>query len=241
MIKTVRILCVIIPVITGTIVFAETKKPVEGFGGLKWGITMDEVRKGLKGKVVFDDEKRIIVTREGEITYRYGFFYKIKEKKEGTDPIKDKPVQPETPAADPAKTDETKPDAVKPATAAEPQPEKAAEPQPPALDAEDQEPEGESKFFYVVSEFPYIPLNDIRKKMTTQYGDSTGDTVSREQGALLWDTGNGVAIIWVDSYEKKPYCRKITYISKAIAKELNSYQKTIFNKKEIEVIKKLIP
>jgi len=228
-----------IPFFTAVVVSAETKTPVEGFGGLKWGITMEEVRKGIKGKVVYDDEKRIIVTRDGEITYRYGFFYKLKEKKETAKPVKEPEKPAETTSAEPAKTDATQPAETQPAKA-----DKTAEKQPAdetAAAVDEEEPEGESKFFYVISEFPYIPLDDIRKKMSTQYGDATGDTVSREQGALLWDTGNGVAIVWVDSYEKKPYCRKITYISKAIAKELNSYQKTVFNKREIEVIKKLVP
>ena len=228
-----------IPVLTAVAVSAETKTPVEGFGGLKWGVTMEEVRKGIKGKVVFDDEKRIIVTRDGEITYRYGFFYKLKEKKEAAKPVKEPEKPAETTPAEPAKTDTAQPAADKPAETQPAKTDKTAD--ETAMTVDEEEPEGESKFFYVISEFPYIPLDDIRKKMTTQYGDATGDTVSREQGALLWDTGNGVAIVWVDSYEKKPYCRKITYISKAIAKELNSYQKTVFNKREIEVIKKLVP
>jgi hypothetical protein len=207
---------------------AETKAPIEGFGGLKWGISIAEARKGLKGKVVYDDEKRMIVTRDGEITYRYGFFFKKKEDvKEGAG----KQPQPkkEEAAAKPDDTAAAQPDKPKEETPKETLP----------VTAED-DTEGETKLFYVVSEFPYIALEDIRKKMTEQYGDSTGDTMSKAQGAMLWDTVNGVAIVWVDAYEKKPYCRRITYVSKTIVKELNSYQTVVFNKRELEVIKTLV-
>jgi len=214
--------------IVSVFLFAETKTPIEGFGGLKWGISITEARKGLRGKVVYDDEKRMIVTRDGEITYRYGFFFKKKEDvKEGAakqpQPKKEETI---------AKPDETA--AVKPDKA-----EDEAKKQPLSVAVED-ETEGETKLFYVVSEFPYLALEDIRKKMTDQYGDSTGDTISDAQGAVLWDTGNGVAIIWVDAYEKKPYCRRITYLSKTIVKELNSYQVAVFSKRERDVINNLV-
>ena len=45
--------------------------------------------------------------------------------------------------------------------------------------------------------------------------------------------------MWVDSYEKKPYCMKINYISKDIAKEVKDYLNVMFNSREIEVLKKL--
>jgi hypothetical protein len=225
---------VIIPAMSATILFAEIKAPVEGFGGIKWGQSIEEVRKGIKGKIVYDDEKRMIVTRDGEITYRYGFFYKLKEAaKPASAPVQDKTpaTSDKTDAAQPVATDKPK-DALA---------DKPTEKQPEPVPASGEEKEGDSKFFFVISEFPYIPLDEIKKKMTTQYGDSSGDTVNKAQGAILWDTGNGVAIVWVDAYEKKPFCRKITYLSKGIAKELNSYQVTVFNKREIEVIKSLVP
>ena len=175
---------------------SQTKTPVAGFGGATWGQPITEVRKAVKGKIVFDDEKKLILSRDGEIMYRYGFFYKEDA---------DKPAQPA-------------------ANAAQPQ----------------QNPE-ESKFFYAISEFPYIAVDRIREKLAAQYGEPTGDTIKNAQGALVWDTGSGVAVAWVDAYEKKPYCRKISYISKDIAKELNRYIDDVFSKKERAVIKNLIP
>lgn len=182
---------------------SQTKTPVAGFGGATWGQPITEVRKAVKGKIVFDDEKKLILSRDGEITYRYGFFYKQDA---------DKPEQP--------------------ASAAQPAGANASQPQ--------QNPE-ESRFFYAISEFPYISVDRIREKLAAQYGEPTGDTIKNAQGALVWDSGSGVAVAWVDAYEKKPYCRKISYISKDIAKELNKYIDDVFSKKERSVIKNLIP
>ena len=181
---------------------SQSKNAVTGFGGASWGQSISEVRKIVKGKIFFDDEKKLILSRDGEITYRYGFFAKMDA---------DKAPQ-EQPAAN----------AAQPAAA-------------PAVTGD------ESKFFYAISEFPYIALDRIREKLAAQYGEPTGDTVKKSQGALVWDSGTGAVIAWVDAYEKKPYCRKISYISKEIAKELNKYQSDVFSKKERDVIKNLIP
>ena len=165
---------------------------------------MSEVRKIVKGKIFFDDEKKLILSRDGEITYRYGFFAKM-----DADKASQTSQQPAANAAQPAA----------PSTAAADEP----------------------KFFFAISEIPYIALDRIREKLSAQYGEPTGDTVKKSQGALVWDSGSGAVIAWVDAYEKKPYCRKISYISKDIAKELNKYQSDVFSKKEREVIKNLIP
>ena len=180
--------------------YSQGKAPVAGFGGSTWGQPITEVRKAVKGKIYFDDEKKLILTRDGEITYRYGFFYKMDA---------DKTASAQTPAAKPV------------------------QPQAPQT--------ADSKFFYAISEFPYIAIEKIREKLVAQYGEPTGDNIKKSQGALIWDSGSGVVIAWVDAYERKPYCRKISYISKDIAKELNQYQDDVFSKKERDVIKNLIP
>jgi len=201
--------------------FAETKKPVDGYSGIKWGSPIADVRKSVKGKIVFDDEKKIVVTRDGEITYRYGFVFKEKA------PVKqDTPQASQTPKEPATGQDTTATTQNPPAT-----------PQQPAQESA----EGETKFFYTILEFPYITLDEVRKKMVAEYGEPTGDTINRAQGALVWDSGTGAAIVWVEAYEKKSYCRRISYISKTIAKELNTYQMSVFNKKEIDVIKNLAP
>ena len=186
--------------LVSVVLVAQTKNPITGFGGATWGISMADVRKNIKGKIIFDDEKKLILSRDGEITYRYGFFYK------------------EAVALKPANTAA----AVSTAPAVQSQP-------------------VDSKFFFAISEFPYISLDKIKEKMVAQYGEPTGDSIKKEQGALVWDSGNSVAVVWVDAYEKKPFCRKISYISKEIAKELNTYQDEVFSKKEREIIKNLVP
>jgi hypothetical protein len=47
--------------------------------------------------------------------------------------------------------------------------------------------------------------------------------------------------MWVDRYKKKPYCRRVVYISKKISKELNDYTYRLFNKTEMDLVKKLNP
>jgi hypothetical protein len=221
--KTLAVLCfVAIPVL----VSSETKKPVDGYGSLKWGSSLPDSRKGIKGKIVFDDEKRIIVTREGEITFRYGFVYKEPAANKEAQPAEAQPQPTAQPAADQSKP------AVQPAPA-------AAKPAPTPASAKSTE--GETKLFYVITEFPYIALDDIKKKMIAEYGDPSGDTITKNQGALIWDSGDGVAIVWVDAYEKKSYCRRISYHSKIISKELSTNLYQEFNKREIDVIKKLAP
>jgi hypothetical protein len=226
MIQKMKILAVLCFVAIPVLVSSETKKPVDGYGGLKWGSSLPDSRKGIKGKIVFDDEKRIIVTREGEITYRYGFVYK--------EPAAEKPAdtqpQAQPAAVQPAATQSAAP--VQPAPA-------AAKPAP--TPAAGKSAEGETKLFYIITEFPYIALDDIKKKMIAEYGDPSGDTITKNQGALIWDSGDGVAIVWVDAYEKKSYCRRISYHSKAISKELSTNLYQEFNKRELDVIKKLAP
>ena len=46
----------------------------------------------------------------------------------------------------------------------------------------------------MITEFPYIALEDIRGKMTAEYGEPTGDTVTKAQGSVVWDSGKGVVI-----------------------------------------------
>jgi hypothetical protein len=212
---------------------AETKKPVDGYSGVKWGSNMADAKKTLRGKIIFDDEKRIIVTRDGEITYRYGFVYKAAAGENAA------------PAQTPVQVTPTPAPAVTPApagTSPVPSSSAAAVPTPTPSPAQiEKRGEPETRLFYVITEFPYIALEDIRGKMTAEYGEPTGDTVSKAQGSVVWDSGKGVVIVWVDAYEKKPYVRKISYISKEIAKEMKENLAKEFNRREIDVIKKFVP
>jgi len=119
---------------------------------------------------------------------------------------------------------------------------KKGETTPPA----DKQPEttqekDEGKLFYVSMNFPYLDKDKVYEKIEKKYGKHTGENIKDNQGAYAWDSKNTVVIMWVDRYEKKPFCRKIIYISKPISEELNEYTGTIFNKSEIDLLKKMNP
>jgi hypothetical protein len=84
-------------------------------------------------------------------------------------------------------------------------------------------------------------MDDVRNKIQEKYGPPGGEAIEKNQGAYLWDSPKTTIIMWVDQYEKKPFCRKITYIGKEISREVNEYQKQIFNKNEIEILRTLNP
>ena len=99
----------------------------------------------------------------------------------------------------------------------------------------------EGKLFYVSIGFPYLSMDDVKKKIEGKYGSPNGENVKNNQGAMLWDSEKTTIVMWIDEYEKKPFCRKITYVGKEIAKEINEYQKKVFNRKELEILEKLSP
>ncbi|MCU0847644.1 MAG: hypothetical protein MUD12_07125 [Spirochaetes bacterium] len=99
----------------------------------------------------------------------------------------------------------------------------------------------EGKLFYVALKFPYLAMEEVRKKLQDKYGPWTSDNLADSQGAIAWNGDKTIIVMWVDRYEKKPYCRRIVYVSKDIVKELNEYQNKVFNKTEQELIRKLNP
>lgn len=159
-----------------------------GYADVNWGDEYTAVKDKVKGKVVFADENRMIVSRDSEITYRYGFFY-----------------------IDPERVSDM-PNAGAPA-----------------------------RLFFTTIAFPYLPSDDIRKKIAEKYGEPTGDNISKNRGAMFWEGEKTIVVMWVDEYEKKPFCRKVDYFSKDIVKELKDYKTRIFNKTEIEVLKNFLP
>ena len=169
----------------------------QGYGSSTWGSPLSTVRDTIKGKLVFTDEKSVIVSKEGELTYTYGFFY-----------------------VDPAQKDD---DAA--ASSAE----------------SSAETKDEGKLFYVVLSFPYLSFPEVKNKYKETYGEPTIENITENQGASAWDDDKTIIVIWVDRYEKEPFCRRITYVSKDIVKEVNDYKTTMFNKTEIEIIKALTP
>ena len=180
----------------------ETKKSSasipQGYGSATWGSLVSTVRDNIKGKLVYSDEKSIIISKEGELQYTYGFFY-----------------------VDPA--------VVQPATA-----EKAASDKP-------EQKTDEGKLFYVVLSFPYLSMPEVKKKYIDTFGEPTIENITENQGVIAWDDTNSIIVIWVDQYERSPFTRRITYVSKDITKEVNEYKYKMFNQTEIDVIKKLTP
>ncbi len=171
---------------------------IEGFGNLKWGATIEEAKAGIIGKIIYTDEKKVLISRDGDIEYIYGFFYK------GQDTPEPDTTQGEAVQAD---ADKAK----------------------------------ESRLFYVSVKFPYLTKDEVKKKIEEKYGPATGEDIRNNKGAIIWDSAKSVIIMWVDNYENKPYCMKINYYSKDIAREVNDYQTIIFNSNEIEILKRLSP
>lgn len=187
---------------------ADNKQTIEkipdGYGNLTWGMYLSDARDKITGILSYTDEKKIIISKDKELEYYYGFFYK--EPSTDTVPVKKEDT--------PAGTDQ------QPATTQE---------------------KDEGRLFYVSMNFPYLDKDKVYEKIQKKYGTHTGENIKDNQGAIAWDSENTVVIMWVDRYEKKPYCRRIIYISKKISKELNEYTSTIFNKTEIELLKKMNP
>jgi hypothetical protein len=105
----------------------------------------------------------------------------------------------------------------------------------------DNKTEQETRLFFVNVQFPYLNTSDIAKKLEEQYGAPTGDSVKNNSGALTWEFEKTTIILWVDQYERKPFSRKITYLSKDLTRELADYLKELFNAQEIQTMGKITP
>ncbi len=176
-----------------------------GYGSLQWGSSVDATKENVSGKITFIDEKRVIISRDGDIEYRYGFFFR------------------EPGMTDTARGEKKALDAEKDKTAA------GAGEAP------------EAKLYYVLLRFPYLHMDDVKKRITDKYGEPTGEDIKKNQGALIWDFEKTSIIMWVDDYEKEPFCRKITYLGKDISSEVNDYRTKVFTAKELEILRNLNP
>jgi len=170
----------------------------EGYGNLAWGTALSGAKDKIEGKLAYTDDQKVIISRDGELEYYYGFFY-----------------------MDPAKYEK--------------------EAQPAGAQAADAQANDEGKLFYVSLKFPYLSMDTVKQKLIDKYGESSFENMLRGRGAIAWDSDKTIVIMWVDLYEGSSFCRRINYISKETTKELNSYVKAMFNKIEIDVIKKLNP
>lgn len=180
----------------------KTSSLPEGYGSLTWGTLLSDAKEKITGKLVYTDEKKIIISKDGNLEYRYGFFY--------IDPAMKKVMGEKTAEKAETGTKET-----------------------PKKD--------EGKLFYVSLHFPYLSMKEVMDKMKAKYGEARSSNIKDNQGALAWDSEKTIIVVWIDRYEKKPFCRRITYLSKDIARELNDYVNRTFNKAELELIKQLNP
>lgn len=179
-----------------------------GYGEAVWGTFLTDVREKISGRLVFTDDKTIIKSRDGDLEYDYGFFYKdpllTGEKIDVSDQADDVSEN----------TDDT--------VAAE-------------------ETKDEGTLFYVSLKFPYLNQDLVYNKIKEKYGIHSSEDIKDNQGAIAWDSDKTVIVMWIDQYEGKPYCRRIVYVSKEIATQLNEYHYAVFNKREIELIRQLNP
>jgi hypothetical protein len=167
----------------------------EGYGNLTWGTMLSQAKEKIEGKLAYTDDRRVIISKDGELEYYYGFFY--------MDPAKyEKDTQTNTGNA---------------------------------------QTNDEGKLFYVALKFPYLSIDTVKQKIIDKYGEPVFEELIKGRGPVAWNSEKTIVIMWVDLYEAKPYCRRITYVSKETTKELNAYVQAMFNAIEIDVIKRLNP
>lgn len=182
-----------------------------GYENIAWGVKLSEARDKIKGKLVYTDDKSIIISKDGDLEYYYGFFY--------VDPALESTISGK----------QTDKEEVK----------KETEPKEGEKRSETGEKADEGKLFYVALKFPYLSMEEVRKKIEAKYGPSTNENLHKMQGAIAWNGENTIVIMWVDRYENKPYCRRITYVDKKITKELSDYQFKVFNRVELAILRQL--
>jgi len=176
------------------------EKVPDGYGDVTWEMYLSDARDKISGVLTYSDEKSVIISKDNELVYHYGFFYK-------------------EPTTDPTKTDTT----------------------PNNNETENTQEKDEGKLFYVSMNFPYLGKDQVYDKIQKKYGKHTSENIKDNKGAIAWNAENTIIIMWVDQYERKPYCRRIIYISKKIASEFNEYTYSILNKTEIDLIKNMTP
>jgi len=172
-----------------------------GYGEAQWGAYLTDTRDKIAGRIIFTDEKSVIKSRDGDLEYHYGFFYR--------DPlITGEKIETET---------------------------------APETEADTPEIKDEGRLFYVSLQFPYLNKDLVYNKIKEKYGDHSSEDIRNNQGAMAWNSEKTIILMWIDQYEDKPYCRRIVYVNKEIASQLNEYHHSIFHKREIDLIRQLNP
>ena len=176
------------------------EKIPDGYGDVTWEMYLSDAREKISGILTYSDEQTVIISKDNELEYHYGFFYKA-------------------PAADSARTDAA----------------------PNNNQAENTQEKDEGKLFFVAMNFPYLARDQVYDKIQKKYGKHTSENVKDNKGVIVWNSENTMIIMWVDQYERKPFCRRIIYVSKKVASELNEYTYSMLNKTEIDLIRRMNP
>ena len=98
----------------------------------------------------------------------------------------------------------------------------------------------EGKLFFVALKFPSLPYEEVKKQIEKKFGPSTNENIINNQGSVAWNSDKTVLVLWVDRFENKKYCRRITYVSKDIAKEIDKYYKNLYFYKEQKTIENVL-
>ncbi len=183
----------------------------QGYGEIAWGTYLSDALEKIKGKLSYTDKKKIIISKDGYLTYHYGFFY-----------------------PDPAMTKEDR-------FLREYNSDKNTNGDNDGTASEEKEYKDEGKLFYVSLKFPYLSEKTVFEKIKAKYGKPSRENIKKNRGAYVWESDKTLLVMWVDDYEKKPFCGRIIFMSREIAKNLNKYTHDMFYKKELELIKTLKP
>ena len=68
--------------LTISTLFSQTVQLPTGYGNATWGTSIDGVKSAILGRLVFSDDETIIISRDGNLEYTYGFFYTDPQKVE---------------------------------------------------------------------------------------------------------------------------------------------------------------
>ena len=97
----------------------------------------------------------------------------------------------------------------------------------------------EGLLYYVTVKFPLLRTKDVLKKIEETHGEANKKNIIENKGAIVWDKPKTLIIMWVYNLSGEPFCSRVIYLGKELSEEVNNYKNEIFNKTEIEVLKKL--
>lgn len=66
------------------------KNIFDGYEKVKWNDPVATVKNEVMGKIVYTDDKKVIITKDGDLEYMYGFFYKEASTQTAAPEVKEK-------------------------------------------------------------------------------------------------------------------------------------------------------